>query len=124
MFDNIGKKIKIITKVFVWIGIVGSIIAGFALLIISAEDAKKSGSFVWLGLFYLIAGPIISWIAGFFMYGFGELIEKTCDIQSTICSVNVEKKDFLEKQKREKLDGLLNQGLITQEEYNKAKENN
>lgn len=123
MFDNIGKKIKTLTKILVWIGIVASIIAGLALLIISGE-ARDYGQLIGLGLVFLIGGPFLSWVSSFFMYGFGELIDKTCDIQATVCSSNVEKIDFIEQKRREKLDRLLKQGLITQEEYNKAIGNN
>ena len=121
MFDNIGKKIKTLTKVLVWVGIITSVIAGVVFFII-AEDVPEEeyGTYIGLGFAYLIGGPLLSWVSGFFMYGFGELVDNTCDIRAAICGSNMDKTDFIQRQRREKLDKLLHQGLITQEEYNKA----
>lgn len=78
MFDNIGGKIKIFAKIVCWIGIIASIISGFAL--ISMSDV--------LGVLTMIIGPIASWLGSFTLYGFGELIEKTAEIAENTKSLN------------------------------------
>ena len=75
MFDNIGKKIKALTKISCWIGIFASLITGFIFLSIDEE------LFLIIGLPIMIGGPLLFWISSFFMYGFGELIDKACDIE-------------------------------------------
>lgn len=71
MFDNIGGKIKILAKVICLIGILGSIFAGIV-VIANGHDLK-------LGVGIMLVGSLFSWIISFFIYGFGQLIEKTED---------------------------------------------
>ena len=111
MFDNIGSKIKSLAKVICWAGIVCTSIAGFIMLV-SGEDVISP-----LGLALMIVGPLSSWIGSFFVYGFGELIEKTTaiadyiggeydpDVNGTSC----DKIALLEKWKQ--------QGLISEDDY-------
>jgi len=78
MFDNIGGKIKKLSKIFCWIGIIADIFVGFYL--IALGEGKISGInaiFIIVGWIIIILGPIISWISSFFMYGFGQLIENS-----------------------------------------------
>ena len=122
MFDNIGKKIKTLAKVLVWIGIIAALVLGIVFLVISGDvHGSAKSTFVFSGLIFLIAGPFLCWISCFFIYGFGELIDKTCDIQAAIGG-NGQQSDInlIQKQKKEKLDRVLRQGLITQDEYDKA----
>lgn len=75
MFGNIGGKIKIVAKVFCWIGIVAFLIVGLFFVIESQQDWFNK----WMlgyGIAFIIAGPLISWLGSILMYGFGELIEK------------------------------------------------
>ena len=51
MFENIGGTIKAMAKVFWWIGTI------------------------------TIVGILLIWPFAFVLYGFGELVEKTCDIE-------------------------------------------
>lgn len=69
MFDNIGGKIKVVAQVVCWIGIITSVISG----IVTFEES------VLLGFLIMIVGSFISWISSFTLYGFGELIEATCE---------------------------------------------
>jgi len=72
MYNKIGIKIKVAAKVIAWIGIIGSTIAGIFLM--------SYKPFVITGLGVLLGGSFISWILSWFMYGYGELIEKTTEI--------------------------------------------
>ena len=65
MFKNIGGKIKTLSVVVTWVGIVAAIIIGIALITFEV---------VLIGIIVIFAGCIISWISSFVLYGFGELI--------------------------------------------------
>lgn len=66
MFDNVGEKIKGVAVVWLIIGILASIVIGFASI--------ESG-----GLLFLAVGVLSSWVTALFLYGFGELIESTAE---------------------------------------------
>ena len=68
MFNNIGGKIKTVAQVICWLGIIGSIIMGIAM--ISAFDEIS-------GILIILLGPLFSWIGSFITYGFGQLIENS-----------------------------------------------
>ena len=74
MFDNIGKKIKVVASIYCWIGIIASIILGI-LVISEGEDL--------IGWVVIVAGSLFSWISSFALYGFGQLIDNS-DIQTDI----------------------------------------
>ena len=74
MFDNIGGKIKTLAKVVCWIGIIGSCLAGFVLLV---EGLDVSEELILYGILVAGVGSLFSWIGSFFLYGFGQLIENT-----------------------------------------------
>ena len=71
MYENIGGKIKGLASVLFVVGLIGAIFAG-ALLLIDEQVA--------LGLLTIIGGPIICWVSSWFLYGFGELIDKASEI--------------------------------------------
>jgi len=75
MFDNIGGKIKGLAVVICILGIAASVLGGIAL--ISANSRYNPTATA--GWIVLIAGSLGSWIGSFTLYGFGELIEKTCE---------------------------------------------
>ena len=119
MFNNIGKKIKILTKISCWIGIVLFVIVGIVTWVYIANEMYD----FWMGalLFILISivGSFFSWIGSFCIYGFGELIEKTCEIAENTygneIKSGIQKKSDIERKK--KLEKLREQNLITEEEY-------
>ncbi len=77
MFNNIGKKIKTLAVVLCWIGIALSIIGGFILM----TTINRSAAGFFLGILESGLGFLASWIGSFLLYGFGELIDKTADIE-------------------------------------------
>lgn len=103
MFEDIGAKIKIVSKVLCWVGIIAAVIAAFVMF---SLDEEVGGL---LFLLFLIAGPLLSWINSLFVYGFGELIEKTTEIAESTKEQT--------KTSQNKMDGLYKVGLVTQEEY-------
>ena len=73
-YDDIGKKIKGLAKASFIVEAIGAIITGFAFLIGWGLDA-------WWALFIIFFGPIVAWVSSWLLYGFGELIDKTIDIE-------------------------------------------
>ena len=89
MYDNIGGKIKGLAKFFFVVGLIVSLVCGIVLMTLSS-------GLVLLGLLMIILGGIIAWISTFVLYGFGELVEKTCEIQSVVCiNNNPDSSDFV-----------------------------
>ncbi len=74
MFNNIGKKIKVLAWVFFFLFSLGDIAAGIILL---AED----DDLLFPALPIMLAGPLFAWIGSWLLYGFGELIDKAADIE-------------------------------------------
>lgn len=116
MFSNIGGKIKVLAKIIAWFGVICSAIVGAFLICISqSSDILKS-----IGFGVLFGGSIISWISSWFMYGFGELIEKTTEIaQNTAQSISGGSLT-LKIENDKKLEALMSwkeNNLISEEEF-------
>ena len=67
MFDNIGRKIKGLAKIFAWTGIIGSAVVGVC-------SAAATGI---AGLLVAVIGALLSWAGSFVLYGFGQLVENS-----------------------------------------------
>ena len=82
MFENSGKKIKFIVELFFWIDII-FIILGCSFLF--EQGMKLSGleSNLWLTFsgIMLIILPFVLWIVMLFLYAFGDLVDKVCEIE-------------------------------------------
>ena len=79
MFDNIGNKIKVLAKVLTWVGIIASIIAG-VLSIVAGGQWDQNNPMILPGVLTIVGGSLAAWIGSFLLYGFGELIDQTMDI--------------------------------------------
>ena len=77
MYDNIGRKIKGLAKALFIVEAIVAFIAGIVLMAID-ED------FILLGLLFMFLMPVAAWISSWLLYGFGELVEKACDIEQSI----------------------------------------
>ncbi len=80
MFKNIGKKIKVLAVILCWIGITASVIAAIVMIFQAMDSYYFDDMYIVSAIIVLLVGPLLSWVASFFMYGFGELIDKTCVI--------------------------------------------
>lgn len=112
MFENIGGKIKGLAKIVFLLEIIAAVIVGLVLV-----DGTEG-----LSLLYAIAGVLVAWVSVWFLYGFGEIIDKLCDIERNTRggerkSEAQSKVDF---EKINKIEKLRSQGLITEEEYQQA----
>ena len=88
MWENIGEKIKVLAKVIAWFGIISSIVGGIVLFYIGGKQHYGAGIYIGMGFATIILGSLFSWIASWFMYGFGELIVKTTEIEKNTYSGN------------------------------------
>ena len=70
MFENVGRIIKVVAKVFTWVGIIVSVVAG--LIVMFSNEVTPLP-----GLFIIITGCLGSWLSMLTLYGFGQLIENT-----------------------------------------------
>ena len=84
MFDNIGKKIKILAKVVCWLGITAS---GITAIRIWGKSNWFQNTFL-NGLTVLVLGCLAAWAGSFLMYGFGELLERTVSIDTILRKAN------------------------------------
>ena len=96
MYDNIGEKIKSLAKSTFIVEAIAAVIAGLVLL--------SYGE--WWGVLILLCGPIVAWVSSWLLYGFGELIDKICDIeQNTRGGESKTKiKETIEKAKKEAME--------------------
>ncbi len=117
MFNNIGRKIKVLANVVCWIGIIGSVIAGIAMMAANSWWNGVSQA----GLALLLLGPLFSWVGSFVLYGFGELIEKTVSIESALRAktghIASPIDNSLHGSRAEKINDLFEKGLISEDEY-------
>lgn len=120
MFDNIGKKIKSLANVLCWVGIVAYVIAAIIMISIGVDEYEDGLTI--FGVILLFVGPLMSWISSFFMYGFGELIDKACDIERNTRGGEIKSvaQTKVETERIDKIEKLRSQGLITEEEYRQA----
>ena len=82
MFDDIGKKIKSLAVILCCVGIIVYILT--AICMISFGSREDEEAIITWGMIILIAGPLLSIINSFIIYGFGELIDKICIIERNI----------------------------------------
>lgn len=80
MFRNIGSKIKTLSKVVCWLGIIISILIGLIFIVASIMSGNGVVFGIIMGVICIVGGSIASWIGSFFTYGFGEIIDKLTEI--------------------------------------------
>lgn len=86
LFRNIGKKIKLLTKVIFWVGVAISVIAAIVLFVLALlpQYLPLSQGFATVGIIWLIGGPIAMWVFCAFLYAFGELVDNTSEIKDRL----------------------------------------
>ena len=90
MYKDIGKKIKALAKGTFLVEAIASLITGFVFLIDTGEP---------IYILIIIFGPVVAWISSWLLYGFGEIIDKLCDIER---NTRGEQSDFKNKETIEK----------------------
>ena len=115
MYGSIGKKLKSLAKVQAIAGIIASSMIGISLMLLG-EGLMLAGFII------IIFGSLMSWLSSWALYGFGEMIDKICDIERNTRKDKL-KSDNQTKPDNEKislLEKLHLQNLITDEEYQQA----
>ncbi len=113
MYDNIGRKIKILAGVMTWIGILAALIGGVCIIVIDDD-------LVVVGLLVMVVGGIVSWISSFVLYGFGQLIENSdilVRMNTKGGAISRQSQDEDAETRNAQLKNLFEKGLITEEEY-------
>ena len=77
MFENVGEKIRNYAKGLFIVQVVMYIIGGIVMVAVSDGEA----GLIIAGLVMLLLGWVIAWLNSVFIYGFGELIVKTTEIE-------------------------------------------
>lgn len=87
MYKNIGKKIKGLAIFSFIVGALASIVLGISLIVLSDDSfVVDEEILIVAGIAVIVLGVLISWIASFVLYGYGELIQKTASIEETVNS--------------------------------------
>ena len=125
LYTNIGMKIKRLAIILFIVGTVLSIITGVLLLIddLMLDGSMFGGELWWLGLLLMVFGPLVSLLCTWLLYGYGELIDKTCDntrISARAYILNLQKNKSTQLAYRREIWRLYDDCLITTDEYNRA----
>ena len=110
MYDKIGTKIKNLAKCCFIVEAIAAVITGIVLL---AELEE-----LWC-VAILLGGPVVAWVGSWILYGFGEIIDKLCEIERNTRGggKKSETQSRTDGERIDKLEKLRAQGLITEEEY-------
>ncbi|GEM_PF-1875635 len=84
MYKNIGKKIKALAVISFIIGAVASIVGAIVLFVLSQEWGAPEEVLIASGIMLIIIGPLVSWIGSFLIYGYGELVQRTINIEEFV----------------------------------------
>jgi len=87
IFSEVGDKIKGFSKFLFIICTIASIIMAIVIFINSSDnsyndDESITNAVAWC---YLLIGPIASYLSSLLLYGFGELINRICNIEEHLC---------------------------------------
>lgn len=130
MFDNPGRKLKLLAKILFCIEFSASILATIVLFGFSLESyGDEAGTFMGLSFAFLVM-PIFLYVINLLIYSFGILIEKATKIESKTSDIKLllseDSKKKLPQIKKEteyveNLDKMLADGTINEKEYEEAK---
>ena len=112
MYDNIGRKIKVLARTIFVILTVLTVIAGIIYFFI----ANKSGNefFYFIGILYIILGPVCAWASTLTLCGFGEIIDKLTDIEYNTRKENTKSRSDMIQE----IEDSYKNGVISEDSYN------
>ena len=108
MFSNIGGKIKKLAVILCILGMIGSVVYA----IVCFSNTSKYEDLTLYGVLILVLGCLVSWISSFFVYGFGELIERTVSIDERLARGGRGSGN-----RADTLRQMRDEGLLSEEEY-------
>ncbi len=80
MFKNMGKKIKVLAQVLMWLSFAVWCIFGLIMIangVMMLEWGPRGIVMIVVGLIMIGLGFLFSWIGSFITYGFGQIIDNT-----------------------------------------------
>ena len=106
MYNNAGRKIKIVAMFLFIVSSVFIVIGGFILLLHSTGVLKELMP-IWIAW-----AVFISWVGSILMYGFGEIVERVVSVD--------EKMSILIEQsiKNNQIEEMYAKGIINEQQYN------
>ena len=125
--SNVGKKLKIVAKVFFVLMVIGCIVGGLVLLIRGSDMMSQvsgmedevaqpikaaANTFIFGGLGIILVGPIVCLIAQWIFYAAAQLVDDVAAIKSKLVP-----DDNADLDVKGRLKFLLRQNLISKEEY-------
>ena len=115
MYGNIGKKIKGLAIAMFIAEAVTLVIWGMVLIAIDEY-------LIAIGLLMVFFGPLVAWISTWLLYAFGELVDKATAIErNTRKAENKSQTQAkIDYERINRLENLRAQGLISEEEYQRA----
>lgn len=127
LWSNVGKKLKIVAKVFFVLMVIGCIVGGLVLLIKGSDMMSQvsgmedevaqpikaaANKFIFGGLGIILVGPIVCLIAQWIFYAAAQLVDDVAAIKSKLVPDDNAALDV-----KGRLKFLLRQNLISKEEY-------
>lgn len=76
MYNNIGKKLKLLAKIDFFFNAIATFIAGIAILASLYADYGED-THLAIGLVLMLVGPIAAWVSSWLLYAFGQLVENS-----------------------------------------------
>ena len=73
MFNEVGDKLKSLSRIVCWLGIIASCIYGLYLIFIGLS--QESELFLLEGVIFCVLGSLSSWLSSLFIFGFGIIVE-------------------------------------------------
>ena len=92
-YHNVGGKIKGLARLISFLTFLPFLLFTLALWIFTLVNTFYVDGGTIFGLFLisiiiLAIGYFVAWIAGLMMFGFGELIEKTCETKNAVSDLH------------------------------------
>ncbi len=135
MFKNIGKQVKFLAKLFAGILIFSAVVGGISLII--SGITEKTAFTLFIGVLVVAFGILSAWISNIFIYAFGELVDSTTNTERILSEIQhdfalfaASKSNYSVNSANNKnntkssefdeisyINKLLDDGLITEEEY-------
>lgn len=77
LFSNVGRAIKILSKVFFGAGLILSVLGWAVYMYVVREHIEQNVGLILFGILALFLGVFVSWVNCLLLYGFGSLVENS-----------------------------------------------
>lgn len=85
MFENIGQKIKGLSKIIFTAGVILAVIIGIILFCLLIEDGVLA---VLSAVACIGIGILLSWLSVMLLYGYGDMVQNISDIRNQLYVAN------------------------------------